>query len=204
MKPAHLFIAVAIIGGGALFYLLFSDSSEAYVVEIEKYRNEREDYMMNSAASPFIEAGLEFNGLNYYPPNEKFRIVADLTFIEKPETRHLATSDGNKQTYITFAWASFDFDNRKNRLLILESLDPGPAKGTLFLAFGDGTSGDGTYGGGRYLDLTSIPRGSQTIELDFNKAYNPYCAYVPDYSCPLPPPENLLEVSITAGEMNYY
>jgi uncharacterized protein (DUF1684 family) len=73
----------------------------------------------------------------------------------------------------------------------------------LFLAFGDKTSALETYGAGRYLDVTKTP-GSRTIKLDFNLAYNPYCAYDNTYSCPLPPAENLLEVAVKAGEKTYH
>ena len=78
----------------------------------------------------------------------------------------------------------------------------GPTRGTLFLAFADVTSARETYGAGRYLDIKKIP-GATSIELDFNKAYNPYCAYNENYTCPLPPKENFLKVAILAGEKNY-
>jgi uncharacterized protein len=79
----------------------------------------------------------------------------------------------------------------------------GPFRGKLFLAFGDATSGNETYGAGRYLDINKVPGGASTITLDFNKAYNPYCAYDYTFSCPLPPRENLLNAAIKAGEKNY-
>ncbi|TNF44645.1 MAG: DUF1684 domain-containing protein, partial [Cytophagales bacterium] len=70
-----------------------------------------------------------------------------------------------------------------------------------FIPFTDATSGGETYGGGRYLDIDDVS--SDTVFVDFNYAYNPYCAYNPDYACPLPPKENLLTISIEAGEKNY-
>jgi uncharacterized protein (DUF1684 family) len=73
----------------------------------------------------------------------------------------------------------------------------------LFLAFGDETSAVESYGAGRYLDIKKVP-GSTSITLDFNLAYNPYCAYNDTYSCPLPPKENLLPVAIRAGEKVYH
>jgi hypothetical protein len=73
----------------------------------------------------------------------------------------------------------------------------------LFLAFGDETSARETYGAGRYLDVKKVP-GSSTITLDFNLAYNPYCAYSDGFSCPLPPKENLLSIAINAGEKTYH
>ena len=78
----------------------------------------------------------------------------------------------------------------------------GPTRGTLFLAFADETSARETYGAGRYLDLKKIG-GATEIELDFNRAYNPYCAYAEGFSCPLPPPENILKIAIRAGEKTY-
>jgi uncharacterized protein (DUF1684 family) len=115
----------------------------------------------------------------------------------------LNTSDGKTQRYLEYAYAEFDLNDFKNRLLILEMIDMGPFRGKLFLAFGDATSALETYGAGRYLDVQKVP-GGKTITLDFNKAYNPYCAYNDTFSCPLPPPENLLKVAIKAGEKTYH
>jgi uncharacterized protein (DUF1684 family) len=88
-------------------------------------------------------------------------------------------------------------------LLILEILDVGPYRATLFLAFADATSANETYGAGRYLDLKKVP-GATTVTLDFNKAYNPYCAYSDKFSCPFPPKENVLKVAVRAGEKSYH
>ena len=85
----------------------------------------------------------------------------------------------------------------------MEVADPGPYRGTLFLAFADATSGDETYGAGRYLDVKKVP-GATTVTLDFNKAYNPYCAYSDNFSCPFPPKENILSIPIKAGEKVYH
>jgi uncharacterized protein (DUF1684 family) len=114
----------------------------------------------------------------------------------------LGTSDGITKRYMEYAHAEFSIDGVDQRLLILEVMDMGPYRGTLFLAFGDETSARETYGAGRYLDVKK-PKGINTITLDFNEAYNPYCAYNETYSCPLPPPENLLTIPIYAGEKNY-
>jgi uncharacterized protein (DUF1684 family) len=88
-------------------------------------------------------------------------------------------------------------------LLILEIIDVGPFSGTLFLAFADATSANETYGAGRYLDLKKVP-GATSVTLDFNKAYNPYCAYSDKFSCPFPPKENVLKVAVKAGEKSFY
>jgi uncharacterized protein (DUF1684 family) len=82
-------------------------------------------------------------------------------------------------------------------------MDMGPLRGKLFLAFADATSGIETYGAGRYLDVKKVPAAT-SIELDFNLAYNPYCAYNENFSCPFPPKENVLKVAILAGEKSYH
>jgi len=159
--------------------------------------------MRNSSESPFVEAQMDFSRLHYYPVDIRYKVIANLIPIQNKRTIILATNDGNEQRYIEYAFAEFDLDGYHNKLLILEVLEMGPSRGKLFLAFGDATSAVDTYGSGRYLDVAKTP-GSSTITLDFNKAYNPYCAYVDKYSCPFPPPENLLQVSIKAGEKIYH
>jgi uncharacterized protein (DUF1684 family) len=115
----------------------------------------------------------------------------------------LPTSDGEEKQYKEYAYAEFSLDGEKNKLLILEIIDVGPYRGTLFLAFADATSANETYGAGRYLDLKKVP-GATSVTLDFNKAYNPYCAYSDKFSCPFPPKENVLKVAVKAGEKSFY
>ena len=204
MKPKSILILLSVAVIIAIVYYSFvGGDSQHYVDQIEEFRDDTDRFMRTSSESPFADRVEEYNGLRYFPPDEKYRIVATLKLVENKQSRALATSDGKDQQYQEYAYAEFDLGNRKNRLLILEIIETGPDRGDLFLAFGDETSANETYGGGRYLNVKKVP-GSTTIELDFNKAYNPYCAYNADYSCPLPPRENLLDIPIRAGEMNYH
>jgi uncharacterized protein (DUF1684 family) len=82
----------------------------------------------------------------------------------------------------------------------MQSLDESDMR-NFFLAFADETSGKETYGGGRYLNVRQD--GKNSITIDFNLAFNPYCAYNPDFACPLPPRENILEIALPVGEKNY-
>ncbi len=202
MKPRTLLAGLAVLALAAiLFYSIGGSSSRDYHDQITKEREEKDRFMKTAEDSPFASLDETFTGLKYFPPDERYRIQATLHPIQGRQVRTLATSDGKENRYLEYAWAAFDLDDRKNRLLILEIMD-GPEKGTLFLAFGDRTSASETYGAGRYLDIKKVP-GAATVELDFNKAYNPYCAYNDAYSCPLPPSENLLDIAIRAGEKNY-
>jgi uncharacterized protein (DUF1684 family) len=179
-----------------------SQNDTAYVTMIEKEREERDRFMRKSSDSPFADSLQNFTGLKYYPADIKYRVIANLQPIESRKEVLLSTNDGKQQRYLEYAYADFKLDGKTNRLLILEIADMSAASGQLFLAFGDETSTVETYGGGRYLDVTKTP-GSSTIKLDFNLAYNPYCAYDHSYSCPLPPAENMLSIPIKAGEKNF-
>lgn len=204
MRSKNILIILFVLLVVIILYSTLSGnkSQQEYNQQITKEREEKDRFMRTSSESPFASDTESFEGLKYFPPDEKYRVIAKLTPVEEKKVQALSTNDGKEQSYIEYAYAEFDLDNRKNKLLILEVMDMGPQRGTLFLAFGDQTSANETYGAGRYLDVKKVP-GASTIELDFNKAYNPYCAYTDSYSCPFPPQENLLDVAIPAGEKSY-
>lgn len=177
-------------------------SPEEYAASIQSDRQRKDAIMTNGSESPFKNSNEAFKGLSYFPPDLQYRVIADLEPIREKQVRLLITNRGEYQRYLDYAWARFDLGGRACKLLILEVMDMGPNRGKLFLAFADETSTKETYGGGRYLDLKKVAAAT-TIELDFNQAYNPYCAYNHNYSCPLPPPENLLKIPIPAGEKVY-
>jgi uncharacterized protein len=203
MKTKNI-VVVAIVGI-LLIMILYSfqdgEDDASYIAQIKKERADHLQYLKTSNESP-IQDKTNFTGLNYYEPDARYKVIADLVPIENKKIVVLKTNDNKEQRYIEYAYAEFNLDGVKNRLLILEGIDMGPIRGKLFVAFGDETSALETYGAGRYLDVNKVP-GSTTITLDFNKAYNPYCAYNSTYSCPLPPVENLLKVPIRAGEKMY-
>ena len=205
MKRKNVIILVAIIVLAITFFYSFQGSQDdtAYHEEIEKEREEKDRFMRTSGESPFAVTPEAYKGLNYFPPDIKFRVIASLSPITEKKPVVLTTNDGKEQRYIEYAYAEFKLDGVNNKLLILEIADMGPFRGKLFLAFGDATSANETYGAGRYLDVTKTP-GSSTIKLDFNLAYNPYCAYNDSFTCPLPPRENILSIPIRAGEKTYH
>jgi uncharacterized protein len=181
-------------------------SPEEYTQTILKEREEKDEFMKSDDGSPFnkeMDSTQSFNTLNYFAPDIKYKVTATLSPIESKKMIVLSTSDGKEKKYLEFAHAEFTLEGKRNSLLILEVMDAGPYRGTLFLAFADETSANETYGAGRYIDLKKVP-GASTIVLDFNKAYNPYCAYSDNFSCPFPPKENLLAIAVSAGEKKYH
>ena len=112
----------------------------------------------------------------------------------------IQTSGPLNPSYRKYGYLTFSLNGKKHQLTLLQNqanMRNPLYRNHLFLAFTDLTSGESTYGGGRYIDM-KIPDGD-TMILDFNKSYNPYCAYTTGYSCPIPPEENFLEVAVKAG-----
>jgi hypothetical protein len=203
MKTKNIILILIVVGIviGIFYSLGGGETSEAYIAKIEQLRKEKDNSMQAGDESPFADS-IEFKGLAYFPVDSKYRIDARLMEIDPKKAVALPTSDGKQKSYLEYAYAEFELDGIKSKLLILEIMDMGPYRGTLFLAFADKTSAAETYGAGRYLDVKKVP-GATSITLDFNEAYNPYCAYNDNYSCPFPPKENILEVAIRAGEKTY-
>jgi uncharacterized protein (DUF1684 family) len=204
MKAKNIFLLLVIILTLIILFYSFTGSQDQtpYLDEIGKEREEKDHFMKTSAESPFAENKNTFKGLRYFPPDPKYKVTATLTPVRDKKVVTLTTNDGKEDRYSEYAHAEFDLGGHHNKLLILEIIETGPSRGKLFLAFGDETSARETYGAGRYLDVNKVS-GSNTLTLDFNKAYNPYCAYTSTYSCPLPPAENLLAIPILAGEKTY-
>lgn len=175
-----------------------SQSHERYENEIKEYWQQKHNFYRNSQASPFIKKQVAYKEVEVFPVDPAFKVKAILDRYSSREIVVLGNSDGSSTKYLKFAKAKFRIDDQDQELLILKALGFG---NQYLTAFGDETSGDLTYGGGRYVDLEI--GNSDRVEIDFNKAYNPYCAYFEDFTCPLPPPENLLSISIKAGEKVY-
>ena len=165
--------------------------------EIRHQRSAKDAFFRSSPHSPLPqEARVSFEGLAYFPVDATYRVEAiELGPYEGdgPEDFAIPTSDGDLRPARRAGSLQFELGGRA---LSLTAYDLG--SGGLFVPFQDATSGSETYGAGRYLDLEPEPDG--TYILDFNLAYHPYCAYSPDYSCPLTPAENRLPVPIAAGE----
>jgi len=204
MKSSYVVVLVVVVAViGFIFYSLQGgETDETYIQSIQKER-EVKDAFMKGDESPFTDSTEVFTGLKYFPPDIKYRLVADLEPVESKKVVVLPTSAGLEQKYLEYAYASFSLDGVENKLLLLEVMDMGPQRGKLFMAFADATSANETYGAGRYLDVKKVP-GASSITLDFNQAYNPYCAYSDAFSCPFPPKENILKIAIRAGEKSYH
>ncbi|MDN5212841.1 DUF1684 domain-containing protein [Fulvivirgaceae bacterium BMA12] len=196
-----LSITAGLVVVGSIIYTFSGDNNVIpYAERIQKERADKDTYLLTSKESPLSEEDKRnFQGLSYYPVNELFKVKASLELIPAREIVTMPTSDGKEKRYRKFANARFELKGKMLQLVVYEPLQK--LDNLLFLPFADGTSALETYGAGRYLDF-EVPDGDELI-IDFNLAYNPYCAYSDKYSCPLPPRENFMSIAIEAGEKNY-
>ncbi len=165
---------------------------------LEEHRRQKDGYFRMAEDSPIPEEERHgFKGLQYFPPDPNFRFPVTLRPVEDRTPFTMEVSQGRPREMVRKGVFEFVVAGATCRLFAYGPTH-GSAHESLFVPFRDGTSGKESYGAGRYLDLETDPRGEYV--LDFNEAYNPYCAYSEHYSCPLPPAENWLRVPIRAGE----
>ena len=136
-----------------------------------------------------------FHGLHYFPENKNLRLKVQVERLADQVEIEIPTSTGGVQRYKRYGRFKFEVDGQKAELTIYEA-----AHG-FFLPFVDSLAGKETYPAGRYLEIESLS--GDRFSVDFNLAYNPYCAYNAQWSCPLTPSENHLNVPIRAGEKNF-
>jgi uncharacterized protein (DUF1684 family) len=167
------------------------------------WQQELNQSFADSASSPLTEVDrLNFTELNFFPIDSIYRVKARLTLTPDSLPFEMATSTERKAKYRQYAWAHFSLQGDSFYIPVyqdIRSLKMPGLRNQLFLPYTDETNGAESYGGGRYIDLKMPARGEDTIIIDFNKSYNPYCAYNSRYSCPIPPKENHLDIGIRAG-----
>lgn len=179
--------------------LTAQESSKEFQETLNKEYGNRED-------SPLTEEDFKvFKGLDFFPINEKFIVEAKFTRTPKEKVFKMKTSTIRLPEYVKYGELTFTIDGKTHKLNLYQNIDLTKKEGYedyLFLPFSDLTCGKESYIGGRYIDMR-IPKG-ETMTIDFNKAYNPYCAYNHKYSCPIVPLENDLDIEILAGVKKFH
>ena len=161
--------------------------------ELTDFRAEKDEVFAHHPQSPLTpEQKRGFAGLRYFPENEALRLEAQAQRLFDQQPMQMQTSTGGVQTYIRYARFKFQVDGQEAELTIYQN------ENGFFLPFLDSLAGKETYPAGRYLEPESLP--GDRFLVDFNLAYNPYCAYNEMWSCPITPAENRLKVPIRAGE----
>jgi uncharacterized protein (DUF1684 family) len=184
----------------ALFVSLSAFSQSVYEDSLNAFRK-------NYINTHEVVQGHGREHLAFYPLNKELAVTASFKAINNSPWIPMKTSGAITKAHRVYGVLTFKVHDSMVHLNVYQSqtlLEDPKYKNYLFLPFTDATTGDETYEGGRYLDLTTEDIKGKKVLLDFNKAYNPYCAYVSGkYNCPIPPRENNLSIAITAGEKKY-
>lgn len=175
--------------------------AQDYKKKIVAFQEELNAEFKNPDESPLSAAERkEFKGLPFFSIDEKYKVLAKFEKLPPRSLFQMKTTANSIKDYDVYGVLTFTLEGKEFRLNVYQShilRTQEKYQDYLFLPFTDMTNGEETYGGGRYMDL-KIPVGD-TMELDFNKAYNPFCAYSDGYACPIPPSENDLQLEIRAG-----
>lgn len=170
---------------------------------ITNWRKQKDQFMLESPHSPLSSAQkINFSGqgnfLSYFEPHPEYAFSLEPMLHAVQRAVQISTSSGETRWYV--CWGALEFALPQGvGTLQLYLAEPQETPKAFFIPFKDRSSGPLSYGAGRYLDA---PFQGGRVLLDFNRAYHPFCAYSEGYSCPLPPPENWLELAILAGERN--
>jgi uncharacterized protein (DUF1684 family) len=172
---------------------------------IIRERAERDAALKSSDDSPILPKDRDsFHGLVYYPIDSNLRFTVRLNRYYSPDSVRMSTNTSEVRRGLRYGYFEFQAEGKSCRLQVyrLDDTSAGSGGAYLFIPFRDATSGHETYEGGRYIDLQENTSG--IYSLDFNRSYNPSCAYNSDFSCPVPPRENMLPIPIRAGEKKYH
>jgi len=200
----YFFGVVSIVVLVLIYTFVFTGKKDSYTDELIKFRVEKDESFKNLPDSP-IQNREVFRQLAYFAPDPAYRIVANLEPIQDTTRLKVGRTDGTTEYMIRYAFASFQLGGKPHKLLVLKSADASDDQ--LILPFSDKTNGFDTYGGGRYLDEHNkgleLNGQESKLVIDFNFAYNPFCTYNPNYSCPIPPTQNYMDTHIKAGEKDF-
>ena len=161
--------------------------------ELKRFREGKDEFFLDDHHSPLDDGQkADFSGLSYFPENPDLRIQVEIERFPDGDQIQIQTNTGDVQTYDRFGLFNFKVDGGAAELTVFQN------EHGFFMPFADSLAGQETYGAGRYLEPELLSDGQLLI--DFNLAYNPYCAYNEKWSCPITPAENRLKVPIKAGE----
>lgn len=197
MKKAILLLLLSGIAGHSY--------AQSYKDSIALFREQYKDSFLTDAHSPLKAADTSF--LRFYPPDHSYCVPADLQITPSAKPFAIPTHSGKTKNYVGYGLLKFKLHGKQYQLHVYQGIDliakDSKFKDYLFIPFTDETNYTETFGGGRYIDLSVKDIKNNQLILDFNKCYNPYCAFAEGYSCPIPPKENSLQVKIKAGEKLY-
>lgn len=182
---------------------LSTAQSQSWKKEVKNYRENYKADFLKEAHSPFYGKEAELKYLQFYKAKKKYRVECSFERTPKAASFDMATYSGKTKKFTKYGTLTFQLNGKELQLAVYQNQmlrKMEKYKDYLFIPFKDLTNGETTYGGGRYFDIKIGDIKNDKLILDFNKCYNPYCAFSGGYNCPVPPSENHLEVAVEAGE----
>ena len=192
----------------ALFFISISSFCQEKfdAIAVETFQKKLNFEFADKEESPLTdEVRTIFKTLEYFPISAKYFVMAQFTRTENEKTFEMKTTKERRPIYVKYGELAFTIDGKLLKLNLCKNIELSKKeeyKDYLFLPFSDNTNGKESYIGGRYIDM-KVPKGN-TVTIDFNTAYNPYCAYNYKYSCPIVPLENVLDIDINAGVKKFH
>ena len=166
--------------------------------KIERVRERNDILFKKSPHSPLTpEQKEDFKGIDYFPVDSKYEIRFKLRKFESDSDIIISSTRGDRRKYSRVGYFEFEIDGHMNTLTVFKAI----GDDYLFLPFKDSTTGNESYKIGRYVEIERISKDEYSV--DFNTAYNPYCAYNDNWNCTLTPDENILKIPIKAGMKIY-
>jgi uncharacterized protein (DUF1684 family) len=182
----------------------YTPEQKEYIASIEKQRQEKDDYMKDDPNSPFNYKGkVEFHPLKYFDVDPDFVFTSKLFEYPDKDTISVFGTKGEERKVIRYGFVNFDYQKKSYRLNVYKGF-ANDGEEYFSIWFTDLTTGEESYGVGRYLDFEINPDKNFIYTIDFNLAYNPYCAYSSDYTCAIPTREDHIDLEIKAGEKKYH
>lgn len=182
----------------------YTAEQKEYIASVEKQRQEKDDYMKNNPNSPFNFKGkIEFHSLKYFDVNPNFVFKSKLTEYTSKDTISIFGTKGEERKVIRFGFVNFEYKKKSYRLNVYKGTTKSGDE-YFSIWFTDKTTNEQSYGVGRYLDFELNPDKEFIYTIDFNLAYNPYCAYSADYTCAIPTKDDYVDLSIEAGEKKFH
>ena len=199
MKRIFIIIIIAVIQS-------CNNDAKRKVVGESLFQREMNADFKDASKSPLTKKDLKnFKGLSFFKIDDKYRVTAKIVKTPDAPTFNFPTTTDRVAIYEKYGVISFTIDKQSFELSIYKDVNPELTyENNLFLPFFDKTNGKISYEGGRFIDVLATDESKAgTIVIDFNKAYNPYCAYSDRYSCPITPRDNYLDIEVEAGVMAY-
>ena len=181
-----------------------SPEEEAYIKKVEEIRAEKNKDMQTDPTSPFLYKGnVEFHNLKYFDVDPSFVFRSKLTEFNPKDTVTIYGTKGEPRKSVRWGYVVINYKGQDYKINVYETT---AKNGTVYYSiwFTDKTTNKESYGVGRYLDFEKQDDPSYVYTIDFNLAYNPYCAYSPNYSCAIPTKEDYIPIAITAGEKKFH